>query len=114
MAMYRGQTTTMQKIQAISTLRITTREEAIAYLRSMANINLQIADILQRQNMQEVSARNNARAAEELAKAEKEQAAPEQLELPLDTPAPATFDEEEGHTESQKKSRVERLKKAVK
>lgn len=35
MAMYRGQTTTQQKIQAITTLRITTKAEAIAFLRAI-------------------------------------------------------------------------------
>ena len=48
MAMYRGQTTTQQKIQAITTLRITTKAEAIAFLRAISNIELQIAAILQR------------------------------------------------------------------
>lgn len=108
MAMYRGQTTTQQKIQAITTLRITTKAEAIAFLRAISNIELQIADILQRSNMQEIAARNQVVKPIEEAKEVQEAAhvvQPEQLEL--------NFEEEE-HTEDQKKKRVAKLKKAVK
>ncbi len=108
MAMYRGQTTTQQKIQAITTLRITTKAEAIAFLRAISNIELQIADILQRANMQEIAARNQVIKPIEEAKEVQEAAPvaqPEQLEL--------NFEEEE-HTEDQKKKRVAKLKKAVK
>lgn len=108
MAMYRGQTTTQQKIQAITTLRITTKAEAIAFLRAISNIELQIADILQRANMQEIAARNQVIKPIEEAKEVQEVAPvaqPEQLEL--------NFEEEE-HTEDQKKKRVAKLKKAVK
>lgn len=111
MPMYRGQTTTTQKIQAISTLRITTKEEAIAFLRAISNIHLQIADVLQRQNMQELSAKNNARAVKELEKAAEVQVAPAE---PVQTEEPISFDEEEGHTEEQKSKLLGRLKKAVK
>lgn len=108
MAMYRGQTTTQQKIQAITTLRITTKAEAIAFLRAISNIELQIADILQRSNMQDIAARNQVIKPIEEAKEVQEAAPvvqPEQLEL--------NFEEEE-HTEDQKKKRVAKLKKAVK
>ena len=110
MAFYRGQTTTQQKIQAITTLRITTKAEAIAFLRAISNIELQIADVLQRSNMQEIAARNQTVKPIEEAKAAQEPApvAPEQQELPLN------FEEEEAHTEDQKKTRVAKLKKATK
>lgn len=109
MAFYRGQTTTQQKIQAITTLRITTKAEAIAFLRAISNIEIQIADILQRSNMQDVAARNQTIKPIEEAKVAQEVAvAPEQQELPLN------FDDEEEHTEDQKKSRVAKLKKATK
>ena len=68
MAMFRGQTTTQQKIQAITTLRITTKAEAIAFLRAISNIEIQIADILQRSNMQDIAARNQVVAPVEEAK----------------------------------------------
>lgn len=109
MAMYRGQTTTMQKIQAVSSLRITTREEAIAFLRAIADVNNQIAAILQRQNMQELAVRNSTppvvKEAEEV----------QEVEPVVETPAEeAPFEEEGGHTEEQKKSLLDKLRKANK
>ncbi len=109
MAMYRGQTTTMQKIQAVSSLRITTREEAIAFLRAIADVNNQIAGILQRQNMQELAVKNSTppvvKEAEEV----------QEVEPVVETPAEETpFEEEEGHTEEQKKSLLDKLRKANK
>lgn len=109
MAMYRGQTTTMQKIQAVSSLRITTREEAIAFLRAIADVNNQIAGILQRQNMQELAVKNSTppvvKEAEEV----------QEVEPVVETSAEeAPFEEEEGHTEEQKKSLLDKLRKANK
>lgn len=109
MAFYRGQTTTQQKIQAITTLRITTKAEAIAFLRAISNIEIQIADILQRSNMQDVAARNQVVVpVAEAKKVQETPVAPEQQELPLN------FEDEEEHTTDQKKSRVAKLKKATK
>lgn len=109
MAMYRGQTTTMQKIQAVSSLRITTREEAIAFLRAIADVNNQIAAILQRQNMQELAVKNSTppvvKEAEEV----------QEVEPVVEAPAEeAPFEEEEGHTEEQKRSLLDKLRKANK
>ena len=90
MAMFRGQTTTQQKIQAITTLRITTKAEAIAFLRAISNIEIQIADIIQRSNMQDIAARNQVVAQVEEAKVDQaEPVVTEQPELPLN------FEEEE-------------------
>lgn len=108
MAFYRGQTTTQQKIQAITTLRITTKAEAIAFLRAISNIEIQIADILQRSNMQDIAARNQVVVPVAEAEKAQEAPAPEQQEVPLN------FEDEEEHTEDEKKSRVAKLKKATK
>lgn len=108
MAFYRGQTTTQQKIQAIASLRITTKAEAIAFLRAISNIEIQIADILQRSNMQDVAARNQAKPIERI----KEEAVVVQEEVPEEKEI--SFDDGEEHTEKQKKSRVAKLKKALK
>lgn len=108
MAIYRGQTTTQQKIQAISTLRITTKAEAIAFLRAISNIELQIADVLQRANMQDLAARNQTIKPIEEPAPVKDEPVLEQPELPLD------FAEEETHTEEQKESLLAKLKKATK
>lgn len=109
MAMYRGQTSTMQKIQAVSTIKITTPEEAIAFLRAISNIEVQIAGIIQRQSLQAVSARNQSAPKPIVEEAEKAQ------EVPAETSAEetVTFDDDEEHTEEQKVSMVERLKGAL-
>lgn len=107
MAIYRGQSTTQEKIQAIATLRITTKAEAIAFLRAIANVNLQIADILQRQEIAAVSSRNQTIKPIETAKAVQETPVVDEPEQPM-------FDEQEEHTESEKESRIAKLKKAVK
>lgn len=107
MAIYRGQTTTQEKIQAISTIRITTKAEAIAFLRAISNINLQIADILQRQEIAAVGTRNQTIKPIEEAKAVQDTPVVEEKET-------VSFDNEEEHTESQKEERVAKLKKALK
>lgn len=107
MALFRGQTTTLQKIQAISTLNITTREEAVAFLRAISNIEVQIAGIIQRQNLADVSAKNAARPVKQVQEAEKVQ------EVEPAKEEPVTFEDEEEHTDTQKKKRVAKLKKAL-
>lgn len=108
MAIYRGQTTTQEKIQAIATLRITTKAEAIAFLRAIANVNVQIADILQRQEIAAVSARNQTiKPIEEAKKAQEAVSEPNQFDEPV------TFEDDEVHTEEQKESRISKLKKAI-
>lgn len=108
MAIYRGQTTTQEKIQAISTIRITTKAEAIAFLRAISNINVQIADILQRQEIAAVSSRNQTIKPIEEAKAVQSTPVVEEKEETI------TFEDNEEHTKSQKESRVAKLKKATK
>lgn len=112
MPLYRGQTTTMQKIQAVSSLHITTREEAIAFLRAISNINLQVADILQRENMKAVSIRNNERAKEDLKKVEKIQETP--APVVEETEEQLNFEDTEEHTKEQKETLLSKLKKANK
>lgn len=109
MAIYRGQTSTQEKIQAISTIRITTKAEAIAFLRAISNINVQIADILQRQEIAAVSAKNQT--IKPIAEAEKVQESPV-VEEKADVPV--TFEDEDTHTEEQKESLLSKLRKAAK
>lgn len=106
--MYRGQQSTQQKIQAITSLRITTRSEAIAFLRAISNIEVQIADILQRENMKAVAANNQTVRPIEEAKEVQE------VPVAVEEEAPVTFEEEEGHTEEQKESLLDKLKRANK
>lgn len=105
--MYRGQQSTQQKIAAISQLRITTKAEAIAFLRAISTIELQIADILQRQEIRAVGAANQTIKPIEQAKEVQTTPVVEEPEEPM-------FEDKEEHTETEKESRVARLKKATK
>lgn len=102
---FRNFTTTQQKIQSISMLQLNTKEEAIAFLRAISNIELQIANILQRENFRELAIKNQAAPA------------PVKVEEPTPEPEPEVEPlvvEEEEHTEDQKTERVSKLKKALK
>lgn len=105
--MYRGQQSTQQKIAAISQLRITTKAEAIAFLRAISTIEVQIADILQRQEIAAVSARNQTiKPIEEAAKV--------QTTPVVEEPEEPMFEDKEEHSEDEKKTRIAKLKKATK
>lgn len=102
---FRNFTTTQQKIQSISMLQINTKEEAVAFLRAISNIELQIANVLQRENFRELAIKN--------------QVAPTPVKVEESTPEPEPeveplVVEEEEHTEDQKTERVSKLKKALK
>ena len=105
--MYRGQQSTQQKIAAISQLRITTKAEAIAFLRAISSIEIQIADILQRQEIKAVGAANQTIKPIEQAKEVQTTPVVEEPEEPM-------FEDAEEHTEDEKKSRIAKLKKATK
>lgn len=105
--MYRGQQSTQQKIAAISQLRITNKAEAIAFLRAISSIEVQIADILQRQEIAAVSARNQTiKPIEEAAKV--------QTTPVVEEPEEPMFEDKEEHSEDEKKTRIAKLKKATK
>jgi hypothetical protein len=102
---FRNFTTTQQKIQSISMLQINTKEEAVAFLRAISNIELQIANVLQRENFRELAIKNQAAPT------------PVKVEEPTPEPEPEVEPlvvEEEEHTEDQKTERVSKLKKALK
>lgn len=102
---FRNFTSTQQKIQSISMLQINTKEEAIAFLRAISNIELQIAQVLQRENFRELSIKN------QVAPVKVEEAPVVEEEKVEETPVPT---EEEEHSDSQKAARVNKLKKALK
>lgn len=108
MAIYRGQSSAMQKIQQISTLSVTSMDEAVAFLRAISNVNTQIAAIIQREQ-------TNLRILRQ-AKTAEPTPAPVQEEVKVVEPVAETvnFEEVEEHSDTQKASRVARLKKAVK
>lgn len=106
---YRNYTSTQQKIQMISQLRITTREEAVAFLRAVASINEQIAGVLQRDSLNELAARNRKAPTP----VEEQQAAVEVQATETVTETP-NFEAEETHTEADVTARLKQLQKAKK
>lgn len=107
---YRNYSSTIQKIQMISQLRITTREEAIAFLRAVGNINVQIADILQRESLRSVAIKNRERAIAE-APATQQVAAVEVTATEAKEETVPTFEDEDIHSEEQITKRIKQLKK---
>lgn len=55
---YRNQTSTMDQIKMIGTMRITNTQEAVAFLRAVQPINEQVAAVLQRVGLSEQHAVN--------------------------------------------------------
>ena len=104
---FRNQATTKQKIQMISSLQITTKEEAVVFLRAIARINEQIANVLYRSTMSEIASKNRP-TVNHTTPAPTPAYVPEPKE-----PTPVVIEEEETHTEGEAESRVEQLKKAV-
>ena len=111
MLVYRNQTPTMTQIQLLSQMRITTVQEAIAFLRAMRPINDQIAGVLQRSGLQQQHALNRAVQA----------TAPAPEPTPEPTPEPSApvfvpedLSTDEGHSEKEVEAKVEKLKKATK
>lgn len=104
---YRNQASTSQKIQMIATLRITTREEAIAFLRAIGDIQVQCANIMQKDSLLLQSIRNR-----QAPKVEKEPVV-EPKEDPAE-PTPIDLTEEEQHSEKDVAERLKQLRKAEK
>ena len=108
MGVYRNQTPTMTQIMLLSQMRITTVQEAVAFLRAMRPINDQIAGVLQRVSLQQISQVNHQQAAA---------AAPQPVEEP--TPVepekkfvPEDLSTDEGYSDKEVEDKVEKLKSA--
>lgn len=106
---YRNQTDTMTQITMLSHLRITTTQEAVAFLRAIQPLQEQVAYVLQRKALADQQAMNR-------------QAAPAPTPQPEPTPAPEPdkpFEAEdlstdEGYSDKEVEEKVEKLKKARK
>lgn len=105
---YRNHTPALTQIKMLSNLRITTTQEAVAFLRAIQPINDQIAMVLQRNSIREQHAK---------------QAAPTPAPQPVQpTPAPVedkTFVPEdltsdEGFSDNEVEAKVAKLKAAKK
>lgn len=110
---YRNYSSTQQKIQMVSQLRITNREEAVAFLRAVANINEQIAAVLQRENLQDLAIKNRKIAQEKKPEVIQEEAVAAIATEVVEEDVP-NFEETETHSEEDVVSRIKQLKKAKK
>lgn len=117
MPAYRNQTPTLTQIQMMSRMRITTAQEAVAFLRAVAPLNEQVAYVLQRSSLREQQAINNADMASR--------------QQPTPTPTPVTstvsslaeddktfvpedLSSDEGYSDTEVEAKVAKLKKARK
>lgn len=107
MAVYRNQTNTMSMIAMLSRCRITTTQEAVAYLRAVQPLNEQVAAVLQTASLKRQQVVNRETVV-----------APEPTPAPAPAPEPEKkFEAEdltsdEGYSESEIEARVEKLKAA--
>lgn len=109
MPVYRNQTSTISQIQMMSRMRITTPQEAVAFLRALAPLNEQVAYVLQRSslNVQQQINRQQAPIVEA-------PSAPTHVPEPEKTFVPEDLSSEEGFSEKEVEAKVEKLKKARK
>ena len=107
---YRNQTNTLAQIQAMSRMRITNSQEAVAFLRALAPLQEQVAFVLQRASIARQQEINKA-----------SQVPVQETPAPVSTPvsAPETFvpedlSSDEGFSEKEVEEKVEKLKAARK
>lgn len=113
MPVYRNQTPTIAQIQMMSRMRITTAQEAVAFLRAIAPLNEQVAYVLQRSSLREQQAANAADMATR--KVEDTPApAPVVTPEPEKTFVPEDLSSDEGFSDSEIEEKVAKLKKAKK
>lgn len=110
MPVYRNQTNTMTQIVNLSHIRITTTQEAVAFLRAIQPLNEQVAAVLQRSALRVQQQINKAQIA----------AAPAPAPAPEPTPAPEPdkpfeaedLSNDEGFSDKEVEEKVAKLKKA--
>ena len=111
MPVYRNQTPTLSQIQLLGQMRITTAQEAVAFLRAMAPLNEQVAFILQRTSLREQQAINAANLASRPAPTPVEPTPTVEPEVEK-TFVPEDLSSDEGYSDTEVKDRVNKLKKA--
>ena len=106
--LYRNQTDTMSQIQMLAQMRITTVPEAVAFLRAMAPINAQIAQVLQRAS---INLQHQAQAPATPAPAPVEPIVAPEPDKPFE---PEDLSTDEGFSEKEVEEKVAKLKAARK
>lgn len=110
MPVYRNQTSTISQIQAMGNMRITTPQEAVAFLRALAPLQQQVAYVLQRSSL---ATQQNINRSVQVQK-QAEAPAPTPTPEPVSTFVPEDLTTDEGFTEKEVEEKVEKLKKARK
>lgn len=120
MAIYRNHTPTLSQIQALGNIRITTAQEAVAFLRALAPLNEQVSYVLQRSSLREQQVKNITTAQmradmEAEAKQTTTTSTPTQTIVePVSDKAfvPEDLSSDEGFSETEVEEKVAKLKKA--
>lgn len=110
MPVYRNQTNTMTQIVNLSHIRITTTQEAVAFLRAIQPLNEQVASVLQRSALRAQQQINKAQTVSRPAPAPVQAPAPDpEPEKPFEA---ENLSDEEGFSDKEVEEKVAKLKKA--
>ena len=110
MPVYRNQSNTMSQIAMLSRCRITTTQEAVAFLRAIQPLHEQVAAVLQTASLKRQQAINREIAP----KVEKVAPTPTPTVEPEKKFEPEDLSSDEGYSESEIEARVEKLKASKK
>lgn len=110
MPVYRNQTSTMSQIQMMGRMRITTPQEAVAFLRALAPLQTQVAYVLQRSSLN-IQQNINREVQKPIS-----EPTPVEAPTPVQQEAfvPEDLSSEEGFSEKEVEEKVAKLKKARK
>lgn len=109
MPVYRNQTPALAQIQMMGRMRITTPQEAVAFLRASASLNEQVAYVLQRASLAQQQAVNRATTPTPV---QEEAPVVETVPEPEVGFVPEDLSTEEGFSDSDIEEKVEKLKRA--
>lgn len=115
---YRNQTQAIEEIKRMQRIRITTKAEAVAFLRALAPLHEQVAGVLQRTSIAEQHAINRGRieqAKEEVKEEPKVEPKPQEVYGFGETPktlVPEDLSSDEGYSDKEVEEKVAKLKKA--
>lgn len=107
MAVYRNQSNTMSQITMLSRLRITTTQEAVAFLRAIQPLHEQVAAVLQTASLKRQQAVNRKAVPAPVTPIE-----PTPAPEPEKKFEPEDLSSDEGYSEQEIEARVEKLKAA--
>lgn len=108
MAIYRNQTNTITQITNLSHIRITTVQEAVAFLRAIQPLQEQVAAVLQRSSLRAQQDINRAQTPVQAPVMEESKI----VEEPQKVFVPEDLSTDEGYSDKEVEEKVEKLKKA--